>query len=499
MQDQRISTVLWRGKWIVLTAVVVGAALAVLTTRHTAKVYQASGMIQVNAGTATGTNQSPSDVQVANQILASTYATELGDRSFLDSVRSRVLGGTLTTGDLLSRVGAKAVPSTALVEVTAQGPSPDAARRLASDVSQAFVDSVHSRAAESSQRQQEALKEKIAAVTAQIGRTGSPSELDSLRGARSSLQQQLANVIANGIQQGQSVAIPSPPTASSAPVKPRPMLNLIAGILLGLLAGIGLSWARVRLDRGLHSSQEAEELLDVPVLAAVPVRKRFSVDDPVLGEAYDVLRANLRFLSVDRALQVFTLSSYNPREGKSSTVEGLAFAAGRGGMSVAIVDGDVRTRTLTQRLGYDGVPGLTNVVVGASSLDEALVELAPGISLLPTGPTPPNPPSLLASAQMRDLVDELRGRFSLVLIDSPPVAHLADASILASVSDGVIVVARVGTTARADLANAANNLRHSPTPIVGSVVLERRAIDETYYPAMAKGAAAPVSETVETV
>ena len=490
---------LWRGKWIILAALIVGAVLAVLVTKHTAKVYAASGMIQVNAGTSTGTNQSPSDVQVANQILASTYATELGDRSFLDSVRSHVLGGRLSTGDLLSRIGAKAVPSTALVEVTAQGPTPAEARQRAADVSQAFVDSVHNRAAASSQSQQQALKEKIAAVTAQIGRTGSPSELDSLRGARSSLQQQLANVIASGIQQGQSVSIPSPPTASSSPVSPRPTLNLIAGLLLGLLAGIGLSWVRLRLDRGLHSSQEAEELLDVPMLASIPVRKRFSIDDPVLGEAYDVLRANLRFLSLDRALQVFTLSSYNPREGKSSTVEGLAFAAGRGGMSVAIIDGDVRTRTLTQRLGYDGAPGVTNVVVGAASLDEALVELAPGISLLPTGPTPPNPPSLLASTQMRDVIDELRGRFSLVLIDSPPVAHLADASILASVSDGVIVVARVGATARTDLVNAAVNLRHSPTPIVGSVVLERRTIDETYYPAMSKGSLPQVPEPAETV
>jgi capsular exopolysaccharide synthesis family protein len=499
LQDQRISTVLWRGKWIILASVLVGLSLAVLATKKTAKVYQASGMIQVNAGTSTGTNQSPSDVQVANQILATTYATELGDRSFLASVRPQILGGRFSTGDLLSRIGAKAVPSTALVQVTAQGSTPDEARQLASDVSRAFVDSVHSRAAVSSQRQQEALKSKIAALTAQIGRTGSASELESLRGARSSLQQQLANVIASGIQQGQSVALPSPPTGSSSPIRPRPMLNLIAGLLLGLLAGVGLSWARLRLDRGLHSSQEAEELLDVPVLASIPVRKRFSVDDPVLGEAYDVLRANLRFLSLDSALQVFTLSSYNPREGKSSTVEGLAFAAGRGGMSVAIIDGDVRTRTLSTRLGYDGAPGLTNVVVGATTLDEALVEIAPGISLLPTGPTPPNPPSLLASSQMRDLVTELRGRFSLVLIDSPPVAHLADASILASVSDGVIVVARVGTTARTDLVSAAANLRHSPTPIVGIVVLERRTIDETYYPAMAKGSVPQVTETVETV
>jgi Mrp family chromosome partitioning ATPase len=86
----------------------------------------------------------------------------------------------------------------------------------------------------------------------------------------------------------------------------------------------------------------------------------------------------------------------------------------------------------------------------------------------------------------------------MVLFDSPPVAHLADPSILASMSDGVIVVARVGVTARADLPNAYANLRHSPVPIVGTVVLEHRVIDETYYPAITKGAQQPAG-AAETV
>ena len=87
MQDQRISTVLWRGKWLILVAVIVGAALAVLITKRTAKVYEANAVIQVNAGTTGSTNQSPSDIQVANQGLAETYATLLGDRSLLQEIR----------------------------------------------------------------------------------------------------------------------------------------------------------------------------------------------------------------------------------------------------------------------------------------------------------------------------------------------------------------------------------------------------------------------------
>jgi capsular exopolysaccharide synthesis family protein len=257
--------------------------------------------------------------------------------------------------------------------------------------------------------------------------------------------------------------------------------------MLGLLLGIGLAWLRARLDRGLHSAEEAEELLGVPVLAAIPLRKRFSPEDTVVGEAYDILRANLAFLSMDQALQVITFTSFNPGEGKTSTVEGLAYAAVRGGMSVLIVDGDVRTAALTSNFGARSMPGLTSVIVGTSSLDEAILEIEPGLYLLPAGPTPPNPPSLLSSGRMREVVAELREQHSLIIIDSPPVAHLADASILAAVSDGVALVGRVGLTARADLPLAVANLRHSPTPTVGIVLLRPQEIDETYYPVATDG------------
>jgi capsular exopolysaccharide synthesis family protein len=501
MADYSISTVLWRGKWLILVSIATAIVLAVLITKQSAKVYEGTAVLQVNAAATTSQAQGVNDVQQASQVLAATDATLIETRSFLAQIRPNVLGGTLSTGELQSRISASAVTGTALVSLKATAPSADEASRLALAVASAFVDSVRSTSEIVARDQQNALQERIATISGQIRRTKDAADAESLRTARAALQAQLANLIANGIQQDGSVRVTAPATAPPSPIRPRPLLNLVAGALLGLIAGVGLSWLRLRLDRGLHSGSEAEQILDVPLLASIPVRRRFSRDDAVLGEAYDVLRANLAFISVDRPLQVLTVSSFNPREGKTSTVEGLAYAAARGGISVAVVDADVRTRTLTTRFEQTQVPGLTNVVVGSQSLDDVLVELEGGISFLPSGPTPPNPPSLLASRQLRDVVETLRTQFSLVLIDSPPVAHLADASILASISDGVVVVARVGVTARVDLATAAANLRHSPTPIVGVVVLERRQIDETYYPALAKGTdgTAQVTEPAESV
>ena len=496
MQDQRLGTMLWRGKWYIAASVAVAAALAIFLTSRAEKVYQGSAILQVTSGTTPGDdNADPLRSQEASVGLAQTYATLLGDRSFLDQIRPDVAGGDLTTSELRRRINSQAIEETGLIRLRAKGDSPEAAASLAGDVADGFVEYIQNTATQRSQRQQEELQERISSLGEEIeelrGRADDPAvaeQLEALRTARAALAGQVANIVANGIQEGGSVQLSSPPTASSTPVSPRPLLNLLTAILLGLLLGVGLAWLRDRLDRGLHSSEEAEELLGVPVLAAIPVRRRFSSDDPVLGEAYDVLRANLAFIALDRPLQVLTLSSYNPGEGKSSSVEGLAYAAVRGGMNVVVIDGDVRTRKLSSRLGHENAPGLTNVVIGMASLPEVAVEIVPGLTLIPAGPTPPNPPSLLASSRMRDLVADLRERHSLVLIDSPPVAHLADASILASVSDGVVLVARVGVTERSNLETAVANLRHSPTPIVGSVLLEPRTIDQTYYPAITKGA-----------
>jgi non-specific protein-tyrosine kinase len=505
MQDQRISTILWRGKWLIAAAVAVGALLAWVVTAGTAEVYEANAIVQVSSGSTGATNQSPADVQAANQVLAQTYATLIADRSFLASIRPDVEGGRVSTADLQSAISAKAVTNTALVSLTAEGSSPEEARRLADGVAGAFVAYVADSAQATSQKQQSKLRDqitlmsrKIRALQAGPQTPNATQQLDSLRIARTALETQLSNMIASGIEQGSSVRVSAPATASSAPVRPRPLLNELAGILLGFLAGVLLSWVRVRLDRGLHTSQEAEELLQAPVLASVPVRRRFSTEDPVLGESFDVLRANLAFISLDRPLSVLTFTSFNPGEGKSSTVEGLAYAAGRSGLSAIVVDADVRTRRLSQRTGFGAAPGLTSVVVGAAELEDVIVELAPGVSLLPAGPTPPNPPSLLGAGRARELIDELRTRYALVLVDSPPVAHLADGSILASVSDGVVVVARVGVTNRSDVVETAASLRHIPTPIVGSVLLEPRTVDETYYPALARGPRAAVTEPAQS-
>jgi capsular exopolysaccharide synthesis family protein len=489
MQDQqRIGVILWRGKWLILLSLVLSVGLAVFITRKATRVYQATAIIQVTSpSTPQPGGNSLQDLQ-ANQTLATTYATLLTDRSFLSRIRPVVAHGNYSVSELQDLIDAQAVNDTALIKLSVQETSPAVAQSLAADVARAFLNFVRNTSTSRTSDQAHELDAQISALSAQIRKlsasndAGDKERLKSLQLARAALTQQLASVWSNGIAQGGSVSLTASPSASKAPVKPRPLLNYAVGVMIGLLSGVVLAWLRVRMDRGLHSTEEAEELLEAPVLATIPIRKRPSIDDAVLTEAYDVLRANLAFLSLDQSLQVITFTSYNPGEGKTSSVEGLAWAAVRGGLDVLLIDGDTRTASLTSKLGARGMPGFTNVIVGTVPLEHAVLEVAPGLSLLPSGPTPPNPPSLLSSGRTRELMVHLRQRHGLVIVDSPPVAHLADASILAAVSDGVVVVGRVGLTNRSDLVTAVANLRHSPTPIVGSILLRQQEIDESYYP-----------------
>lgn len=498
MQEHQLTSVLWRGKWLILASVAAAAALAVLVTRQEARVYEAHATLQVSSPqtglSATDVNQ----LQQASTGLAATYATLIDTRSFLAGVRARIDGGRLSTGDLLGAVTATPVASTGLVDVKATASSPAEAQRIAGDTAAAFLASVTHASSRQFSQQQSDLQTKIASVSGQIDallrrrQTAVVGEqLSSLRTTRSFLIEQLAQIASTAARQAGSVTLAAPASATPTPISPRPTLNVAGGVVLGLVLGVGLAFLRARLDRGLRSASEIEQLAESPVLASIPLRRRYASDDPVLGEAHEILRANLAFLSLDGDLQVITFSSYNPGEGKSSTADGLAHAAVRAGQRVLLVDGDVRTRTLTERFGYGAHPGLSTVVVGAAEQDEAVVELAPGLDFLPAGPVPPNPPSLLSSGRARSLIEELRADYGLIVIDSPPVAHLADASILAAASDGIVLVARVGVTERSHLSATVGVFRKVPTPLVGYVLLEPKTIDETYYPALSRAATVP--------
>jgi Mrp family chromosome partitioning ATPase/capsular polysaccharide biosynthesis protein len=478
--------VLWRGRYLILASVVAMVTLAAIYSLTSAKVYQATALIQVNVP-----NQTASvDTTAANQGLAQNFATLLVSPGFLEKIRPQVAGGAKSASELQSDLSAEAVAQTALVQLHSSGSTPQQAQRLGEQVARAFLAHLQTEAATQTSAQQSQIQQEISKLSEQISalqvspNAGTPATADqisSLQASRQALITQNATILANGLAQGASASLSAPPAASSSPIKPRRSLDLIAGLLLGLLLGVALALLRELLSPGLRSADEAAALLDVPVLASIPLRPRLRAEDPVLPEAYDVLQTNLFFAMRQHKHQMVTFVGPNPRVGKTSVVEGLAGVASGGEHSVLVVDGDMRAGSLSIRLQQAQRPGMTELLQGAISLDEALVELEPGLSLLPSHQSPINAPSLLSGSRMRALSAEWRERFDIVLIDSPPIAGLADGLILASLSDAVVVVVRTGVTSPADLLATAASLRQTDTAIAGLVVFEERPA-EPYYP-----------------
>ncbi len=498
IKKQRIGPILWRERYVILVSIVVMVALAAVYTLTASKVYQATAIIQVNLPTP---NPGSSDTTNANEALAQNYATLLVSAGFLKEVRPQVEGGKLSVDELQSRLSASAVAQSALVQLQATGSSPTEAERIAGEVANGFLANLRDSAATRTQQLQAQLQGQIARLSAQISllqtRVAAPGvaeQITSLRASRQALIQQNATLVASGLAQGTSATLSAAPEASSTPISPKKALDLIAGLLLGIVLGVAVAWGRQALRPALHSADDVMALVDLPLLASIPLKSRLRADDPALPEAYGVLYANLMFAMRSGDMRVVTVVGYNQEVGKTSTVEGLARAAVRGDCQVLIVDGDMRAATLSARLGQRDHPGLVDVLQGTVSLDAALVQADSGLWLLPARPARVNAAGLLAGSHTFSVLSDLRERFDLVLIDSPPISGLADGLLLASHSDAVVLVVRAGLTKPSNLTSVTNSLLQNRTPIAGLVVFEELP-EEPYYAAavaQAKQSAAPV-------
>ncbi|MGI8715001.1 MAG: Wzz/FepE/Etk N-terminal domain-containing protein [Solirubrobacteraceae bacterium] len=484
IKKQRIGPILWREKWLVIVSVVVMFALALAYTETAAKTYQATAILEVNLPTS---SVGSADTTAANQALAQNYATLLVSSGFLRTIRPDVEKGKLSSADLESRVSATAVTNSALVQLEATGSSPAEAQTIAGQVADGFLAHLLRSAATTTTNLQAQLEAQIVSETTKLNalqpHASDPTvaaQITSLKASRQALINQSGTLVADGLANGSSATLSAAASASSSPVSPKRSLDLIAGLLLGLILGIGAAWTRESLRPAIHSSADLTSLTDLPVLASIPLVGHFVPGDPALTEAYRVLYANLRFVLRADEVRVVTVVGLNPKVGKSSTVEGLARVIGKD-RKVLVVDGDMRAAMLSQRFGYEDHIGLVDVLADSRPLDDALVELDNGVWLLPTRPSHDDASALLARRRTLAMMSVLRERFDLVLIDSPPLAGLADGLILAAQSDSVVLVVRTGLTRPADIAAAAGSLQHNMTPIAGLVVFEDVVLDP-YYP-----------------
>ena len=263
----------------------------------------------------------------------------------------------------------------------------------------------------------------------------------------------------------------------TTPVAPNVPLNLAVGLLLSLLIGIAGALVRDKLDTSVKTGSEIEEITDNSLLVTLPYdpavkRDPLSIEDQggSLGEAFRVLRTNLQFSNLDAKRQMMVISSAVPEEGKTFVATNLAISMAKGGRSVLLVDADMRNPNVADLLGLENSVGLISVLLGRTTLEQAIQEHVSGVSFLGTGFQPPNPAEVLDTQAMRDLLGTVRMEYDIVIIDAPPILPVADAAILATEVDGVLLLARHGSTSREQLKQAVSRIDSVGGRLFGTIL-----------------------------
>ncbi|MGH2880675.1 MAG: polysaccharide biosynthesis tyrosine autokinase [Solirubrobacteraceae bacterium] len=275
-------------------------------------------------------------------------------------------------------------------------------------------------------------------------------------------------------------------------VSPKPTRDALLGGVLGLLLGCALALLVDFLDRRLKTMEDIERAYGgYPVIASIPnmpgsAADGFASEGPT-GEAYRILRENLRFFDPGGSARCFLITSAEEGEGKSTVAVNLALALTAVGRRAVLLEADMRRPAAAGLLGvHSRASGLSDLLISNDSVDAALVAAAndPNLAVMPSGTLPPNPADLLSAGRMSEILGSLRETADVVIIDSPPLLPVADTRVLIRMPeiDGVVVVGRAGVSQRDRVRAARKILDQSARKIYGLVVTSVKAsLESDYY------------------
>lgn len=420
-----------RRQWIVIVALtIVGAGAAFGYARTLPPEYSSTAAVMVIPQRGDSTNELVQGSSYV-QSLVQTYAVLASSPLVLTPVIDE-LGLDETATQLAKRVSVVNTLNTVVIEISVT----DTGRERAQDITAAITDSL------------------IAAVA-----DVSPSDAED-----------------NPAVRLETIA---PARMPQAPIGPNTRLITIIGAAIGLALGVAYALLRRALGTRITERGDIAAVTDAPVLGEIVAwRRSYTILSTMLrsrdsrsAESFRGLAANLKYVAVDRQLQVVMMTSSAPHEGKSSVSIGLAAALAEAGHSVLVIDADLRRSSVATQLQLEGAIGVTSILVGDVSFEEA-VQRSPSmnIDIIAGGATAPNPGQLITSHRLRDLVEEARERYEYVIIDSAPALVVSDALRLADLADGVLVVTRSGVTRRKQIIAVLATLKSTHKDVVGIVL-----------------------------
>ena len=509
MELKRYFSAIKKWWWLLVASTLVATVSGYVAVSRMPRVYQAftSLMVGQSLSEANPTNQ---DLYISQQ-LAQTYREIVTRQPILQGAADALgLSFVPRTGD----VSAWLVPGTQLLGISVRDTDPERARALADAIAQELIEQTPNEIEEDQARQGfvrsqlQSLEENIKVTEEEI--LAEQAKLDAADSARAieeyqtyiiALQDKLASYQATYASLMQSmegrtnfISVFEPAITSPTPVSPRVMETVLLAAASGLLLAVGGIFLIEFLDDTVKSADDLKRLTGLTVvgsIARIPGagsdRKLLQVEeDPFpIVEAYRTLRTNLLVASIDQPIHTLIVTSPVPFDGKSTTVANLGVIMAKTGKSVILVDADLRRSSLHRFFQLPNREGLTNVLLqGEPTLDGWLQETGvENLRLLASGPLPPNPPELLGSQKMRRLCENLIQEADMVIFDTPPTLLVTDATVLAMMVDGVLVITDAEKTRRGAIQETVENLRKAGANILGAVLnrMPLRGGEYSYY------------------
>ncbi len=431
LSADQLLLVLWKRKWTFLATLVLVIAGTVAVTAYTSKVYEASSYLLVTSARTAG---SDFEATQTNQVLSKTYAELLQTRNTAEAVAERLPFPAQAT-DLQSAVEVQPITQSQLIRIRAEAGSAERAQTIANTYAETFV--------------------------ARVGSLD-PAREESVR-----------------------ITLAEPAVLEPSPIRPRPKLYLALGILLGCFAAAGASLLRNRLDQRVEIGADTIDVLGIPVLGRIPRGARKGKDVDRHADAFRLVLANLTFTNLGVRPRTIAVVSASEGDGKTTCALNIARSAAEIGTRVLLVDGDLRRCGLTTMLreSLDGTEtGFSNLLLSPDGIPWALTpDGETPLTVVGAGPTPPNPAALLGSPGLTEFEGAARDQFELVVYDTPPLLVGPDASLIATKTEGVVLIVDAARTRRTALTQAVDQLRRTQANILGMIVNRAGEVTSDYY------------------
>ncbi len=488
-----------RRKWIVLQTLVLVPLIVTALSVSQPKLYASNARVLLSyqnlANQLTGI--SGSSVQQQPDRIARTQAGLARTSAVAKRVLAQVPGTGLTSGGLLAASSVTPNPNADVLIFNVTNGSPDLARRLVNAYATAYTSYRHELDVAPILRARANVRASLnklpADGAANVQLRAQLIDRDQTLATMEALQTSNASVIqqANG----------------AATTQPKTRRNVMLGVVLGLILGLAFAWLWETLDTRVRNTDDIGKLLgQAPLLARVPPpSKKYQTDgrlvmtedpDGFQAESFQMLRTNLEFVMLDSDVRTIMVTSAVEAEGKSTTIANLAVAFARSGQRVALVDLDLRRPKIASFFSLAG-PGVTQVALGAVPLEDALVRislpeaatrktaesgrlnganrgirrlpefLTGSLDVLPAGAVPPDRGMFLDSEALTGILERLKQRVDLVLIDAPPALAVGDAITLSRRVDAILIVARMNVVHRTMLVELARLLAMTPARVLG--------------------------------